>query len=77
MTKPMNFIEQLTAAEWGKTFTVAGAIERYKALCQMFANSRNMELSHICNAAEIVLHDKYGMDWDEIEAISIEAMKAA
>ncbi len=74
MGKPMNFLEQLTVAEMKKTFTVEGQIERYENLCRDFANSHSMELSMICHAAEIVLHEKYGLSWEEIEAIEIESI---
>lgn len=72
----MTIFNELTATEWNKTFTVQGAIERYKELCRMFANDPTIEISMICEAAVKVMHDKYGVDFDEIERFELEAISA-
>lgn len=68
-----NFFEKLYDAEYTKTFTKEGGIERYKTLVKMFAKEATMEMSIIVDTAGEILHDKYGMDWDEIEAVEIAA----
>lgn len=68
----MNFLDQLTTAEFNKCFTLEGQIERYKELCRVFAETPSIEMSCICDAAATVLHEKYNMDWDEIETLESE-----
>lgn len=51
-------------------------IERYKAACQLFATFSDMEHCILCEEYAEQLH-KLGLDWAEIEAIEIEAYKAA
>lgn len=68
-----NFFEKLHEAEYNKTFTVEGGIARYTELVKMFADKATIEMSIIVDAAAEVLHEKYGMDWDEIEKIELAA----
>lgn len=59
-----NFIKELT-------------IESYKRLCFMFANNPSMELCNMMSNKADYLHSACGLSYDEIEAIEIEASKAA
>lgn len=67
-----NFYTDLYKAEYTKTFTVEGCIERYKKLNARFLEDTSIEMSIICDACAQVLHNKYGVDYETIEAI--EAM---
>ena len=54
------------------------AIDRYKMMCRMFAREdAGMELSIMMSEQADRLHNQFGMDYNEIEAIEIEAYKAA
>ena len=54
------------------------AIDRYKMMCRMFASEdAGMELSIIMSEQADLLHNQFGMDYNEIEAIEIEVFKAA
>ena len=54
------------------------AINRYKMMCEMFARQdAGMELSILMSEQADLLHNQFGMDYNEIEAIEIEAYKAA
>lgn len=70
-------MEKLYEAEYRKTFTVEGGIRRYQILCQMFVEDSCMEMSLIVDTVAQVLHNKYGLGWDEIEELAINAYKAA
>ena len=70
-------MKELYEAEYRKTFTVEGGIKRYQNLCRMFVEDSCMEMSLIVDAAAQVLHDKYGLDWGEIEELEINAYVAA
>ena len=53
------------------------AIESYKRMCRKFANSTSMALHAIlCDQADR-LHNIFGLGYDEIESIEIEAITAA
>ena len=54
------------------------AINRYKMMCQMFARQdAGMELSILMSEQADLLHNQFGMDYNEIEDIEIEVFKAA
>jgi hypothetical protein len=54
------------------------AIDRYKMMCRMFAqDDAGMELSILMSEQADRLHNQFGMDYNEIEAIEIEVFKAA
>ena len=52
-------------------------IEKYKMLCKMFAQDSCMELIEMMNPYEYRLHNEFGLSYDEIEALEIEAIKVA
>ena len=68
-----NFIQQLYDAEYSKTFTVQGGIERFLKLAKEFVKNKSSEMSLIVDTAAQVLHDKYGLDYGTIETLEIEA----
>lgn len=49
------------------------AIDRYKMFCTMFANKPSMELAVMMSDHADRLHTVFGLSYDEIEAIEIEA----
>lgn len=54
------------------------AINRYKMMCEMFARQdAGMELSILMSEQADLLHNEFGMDYNDIEAIEIEVFKAA
>lgn len=54
------------------------AINRYKMMCQMFAeHDAGMELSILMSEQADRLHNEFGLDYNEIEEIEIEVFKAA
>lgn len=54
------------------------AIDRYKMMCRMFAQEdAGMELSIMMSEQADLLHNQFGLDYNEIEEIEIEAYKAA
>ena len=59
-------------------FVKEQAINRYKMMCRMFAKEdAGMELSILMSEQADLLHNQFGMDYNEIESIEIEAYKAA
>ena len=50
-------------------------INAYKMYCKMFAEKPSMELMHLINPCMDKLHDEYGLSYEEIELLEIEAMK--
>jgi len=68
-----NFIQQLYDAEYSKTLTVHGGIERFLKLAKEFVKNKSAEMSLIVDTAAQVLHDKYKLDYGTIEALEIEA----
>lgn len=59
-------------------FIKAQAIDRYKMMCKMFArDDASMALSILMSEQADKLHNQFGMDYNEIEAIEIEVFKAA
>lgn len=50
-------------------------IEKYKLLNKMFVEDSCMELIVMMQPYADRLHKEFGLEWDEIEAIEIEAMK--
>lgn len=59
------------------TFLKKQAIEKYRMLCQMFAEKPSMELNVIMCDHSDRLHNVFGLGYDEIENIEIEAVTAA
>ena len=68
-----NFIQQLYDAEYSKTLTAHGGIERFLKLAKEFVKNKSAEMSLIVDTAAQVLHDKYKLDYGTIEALEIEA----
>lgn len=52
-------------------------IEKYQNLCKMFANDACMELVTMMQPYEDKLHNEFGLSYDEIEELEIEALKIA
>lgn len=52
------------------------AIEKYQMLCKMFANKADNALAAIMVEHEDRLHDIFGLSYEEIEQIEIEAICA-
>ena len=50
------------------------AIRSYQIACQMFARHPEMEYSIYADEKAEVLHDQFGMNWEEIEEIEIKAI---
>ena len=59
------------------SFLKGKAIEAYKNAVWAFCKESTMEASMMADQKAEYLNTQFGMDWDEIEAIEIEAMKAA
>lgn len=53
------------------------AIEHHKNLSEMFAKKPSIELAAWISDSEKRLHDVFGLEYDEIEQIEIEAIKTA
>lgn len=68
-----SFIQQLYEAEYSKTLTVRGGIERFLKLVKEFDKNKSIEMSLIVDIAAQVLHDKYKLDYGTIETLEIEA----
>lgn len=68
-----SFIQQLYAAEYRKTLTVQGGMERFLKLVKEFDKNKSIEMSLIVDIAAQVLHDKYKLDYGTIETLEIEA----
>jgi len=66
-----DFYDMMKEAERKLTFTKEKHIERYKKLIESFAGNPSMEISMVCTACVNVLHEKYGMEWSEIESIEM------
>ena len=71
-----SFIQQLYYAEYSKTFTVQGGIERFLKLVKEFVKNKSIEMSLIVDIAAQVLHDKYKLDYGTIEALVILVIEA-
>lgn len=48
-------------------------IEKYQQLCKMFAQNACMELIHMMQPYVDRLHDEFGLSYEEIEQLEIEA----
>lgn len=48
-----------------------GHVRWYKTLMKVFINNPTMECSSRLSDQSVLLHDKYGLSWDEIEEIEI------
>lgn len=51
-------------------------IEKYQQLCKMFSNNSCMELIVMMTPYEEKLHNEFGLSYEEIEQIEIEAIRA-
>lgn len=69
----MEFKNHEKLIDW----TREGHIREYKRLSEMFANNAKMEISSMMSDLSLVLHDRFGMDWEEIESIENEAYQTA
>lgn len=49
-------------------------IEKYQTLCKMFANDSCMELIVMMTPYEDRLHNEFGLSYEEIEQLEIEAI---
>lgn len=66
----MEFTNHEKLTNWNKK----GHVEEYKRLARMFDQHSTMELNNMmCNSADI-LHNHFGMSWDEIEKLETEAI---
>lgn len=66
-----------TSKEEIDNFLKEQAIRSYKIAVQAFCDHRDIEHSLYADEQAERLNKQFGMDWDEIEAIEIEAMQAA
>lgn len=66
-----DFYDMMKETEGKACFTKEKHIERYMKFIEQFAENPSMELSMICQACANVLHEKYGMEWGEIEDIEL------
>ncbi|RKJ46581.1 hypothetical protein D7X98_04300 [bacterium 1XD8-76] len=57
--------EELT--NWNKD----GHIKEYRKLAKMFGKTPTMEISSIMSERAVVLHDRFGMSWKDIEELEI------
>lgn len=48
-------------------------IEKYQTLCKMFGNKACMELIEIMTPYEERLHNEFGLSYEEIEQLEIQA----
>lgn len=58
-------------------FVKQQAVDRYKMMCRRFANNSTMELCVIMSEQADKLHNLFGMEYNEIEAIEAEVFQAA
>lgn len=63
----MEFKNYEELNNWNK----AGHITEYKKLAEMFSKHPTMEISSIMSDRALVLHDSFGMSWEEIEELEI------
>lgn len=66
----MEFKNYEEMNEWNKK----GHIEEYKKLAEMFNKKATMELSSMMSDRAEVLHNRFNMSWEEIEALELEAI---
>lgn len=59
-----------------QVFTTKGAIDAYKIFCRLFYKHMTMAASVVMDRAAEDLR-RLGFDWDQIEAIELEALKEA
>ena len=53
------------------------AVDYYKAAVAVFAEKHTFESSTVCEEAAERLVNNFGYTWEQVEAIEIEAMRAA
>lgn len=56
-----------------EAWTKAGNIEEYKQLVKLFNNNPTMELSSMMSDRAEILHDRFGVSWEEIEQMEMAA----
>ena len=59
-----------------EAFRKKQTIEKYQQLCKMFAEDSCMELIVMMTPYEEKLHNEFGLSYDEIEQLEIEAICA-
>ena len=52
-------------------------IENYKMRCEIFAMHKTMEASIFADEQAQKLHDEFGISWEELEQIEVEAYQKA
>ena len=60
-----------------RNWTKEEHIREYKRLAEMFAKNGTMEISSMISDQKLVLHDSFGMDWEEIEDLENEVFAIA
>lgn len=63
----MEFKDCEELANWNKD----GHIREYRKLAEMFSQFPSMEISSMMSDRAAVLHDSFGMSWEEIEELEI------
>lgn len=48
-------------------------LRKYKALCELFVNNHSIELVSMMIPYEDKLHNEYGLSYEEIEKIQLDA----
>ena len=66
-----------TSKEDIDNFLKEQAIRSYKIAVKLFCRNTSIEASIYADQKAEYLNTQFGMDWEEIEAIEIEVMKAA
>ena len=69
-----EFKEQMAMIDEQKTNTKGKVINWYRTLNKLFNTNPIMEVSVKLSETSLLLHDKYGLSWNEIEALEIDAI---
>lgn len=56
-----------------EAWTKEGNIKEYKKLAKLFNNNPTMELSAMMSDCAEILHDRFGVSWEEIEEMEMAA----
>lgn len=54
-------------------FLMDSAIQEYKNRCKVFSSTKTLASAEFADEQATFLHDTYGIDWEELERIEIEA----
>lgn len=76
MTKYKNFyIDGVTfkSKEEIDNFLKESAIQEYKVRCKVFSATKTYAAAELADEQATFLHDTYGIDWEELERMEIEA----